>query len=664
MMETETAGPRRPWVLREVLDRLLSGGQERTFVLLLLVAVPVIIWILPGNLALFDFLFLPALLTGFFLSARSAVLFGALSLLVILFFTLLRPESFTGPRTASDLYLHLSAWGGFLVLSAAVVGLMSERLKEDLHKMQGMVGAWKTAQEALQRRMEVVERQNGALDGIRQKMETALYSAMDPHVAHMIVNKRLVNEKREMSVLFADIANFTATVENMDPEAVVHHTNRLFMELEPIIVAYNGHLDKFIGDCLMAEFGIPQVHVQNPLQAVLAGLQIQKRVASPDFSWKLRVGIAYGEALAGLVGSQHRKSYTALGDVVNVAARLQKLCPVGSVCVDGATHDRVSRWFHVRPLFGGRQTDQDAAVQERLADLKARLGSSRADYELIVEAARLSGELGETQQAVELYRRALEVNPGAGERIEACVAELVADKPRPGVGGVRLRGKQKSVRSYEVLSLKDPLDDPGRLPASLKSYAERLLKDLRIDRDSTLPVEALDGSIGHGLVAAALAGSVADGMGLGQVVERTAFKAGFYHDMGMRNVPEHLLNQDALAGIPEQDMQMIRVHVEAAPMVLDELGVRLDPEAAAAIESHHENADGTGYPKRLRGSDIPVAGRILRAVNEYHELISPRPWGRALPAADAMTQLKAFAERGVLDGDAAAALIAFLRRGL
>ncbi|MBI5209922.1 MAG: HD domain-containing protein [Elusimicrobia bacterium] len=664
MAPEETSHDRRLLpILKEAWERYLLKNFEWVFILALLVTIPVISLFFDDKLAFIDFYFLPVLLAGYFLNARSAVLGGVLSLLTVLFFVILQPESFYAPHTRLGLYLRLIAWGGFLVLSGALVGRLNEQSHSDFARLQDKILDWKRAQEELLRRVQSLERQNNALDGIRKKLETALYSAMDPWVAHMIVNKRLINEKRELTVLFADIVNFTAAVEDMDPEAVVQHTNRLFMELEPIIVAYNGHLDKFIGDGLMAEFGIPLLHPQNPLQAVLAALQVQKRVSSPDFRWKLRVGISHGEALVGLVGSQHRKSYTALGDVVNTAARLQKICPEGGVCVDGPTHDRIARWFNTRKLFEKETGHQQEILHARLAGLKEKIGDTRADYELLLEAARLSGELGEVPQAVEFYRKALEVNPQITERIEACVAELVMARPGR-EDRVKLRGKQKLVHSYEVLSLKDPLDDPKRIPAAVQAFGKDRFKSWGINRDVILPIEALDGRIGHGQITAAMAGSLAESMGLGEEVQRAAFEAGFYHDVGRRNVPEHLLNQDVLSALPEQDLQMIRVHVEAAALVLEDLGIKVSPAVAQAIEAHHENFDGTGYPMRLSGAAIPVAGRIIRVVDDYENHTSAKPHREGLAPAAALLEMKAGADRGVLDPTIVTALATMLRHGL
>ncbi len=652
-------------MLKQAWEHRIQRHFELGLAGVLLVLIPVVTWFCDDRMALINLYFLPVLLAAYFLDARGAVLGGALSILVVFFYVVLSPEAFYTPHTRLGLFLHLATWGGVLILCGALVGRLNERVQVNFSQLRVRVDDWKDAQKELLRRVDALDRRNTALEGTREKLESALYSAMDPWVANMLVNRRLANEKREISVLFADIAHFTASVEEMQPEAVVRHMNRLFSELEPILASYNGHLDKYLGDGLMAEFGIPLYHQQNALQAVLAAVQMQKRVSSPDFRWKLRMGISHGEAFVGLVGSERRKAYTAFGDVVNVAARLEKICPEGSVCVDGATQSKVSRWFVTRRLVMGEKADAREQAAARLQALQERMSSGRSDCDLMLEAARLSGELGEVPQAVEYYRKALAVNPQIQERVEAAVAELVLSRESSSERSVRLRGKHKAVDTYEVVSLKDPLADLRRIPEPIRAASETRLKAMGINRDLMLPIESLDGTLGHSLVTAAIAGALAEAMGLSPEERRVSFEAGFYHDVGRRNVPEHLLNQDEmLSALPEQDLQMVRVHVEAARLVMGELGISVPPAVVDAIEAHHENFDGSGYPKRLAGQSIPRAARLVRVADEYDRLTSPRLHREGWEAAAAATELTAAAERGELDPQAVAALGTLVRSSL
>ena len=152
----------------------------------------------------------------------------------------------------------------------------------------------------------------------------------------------LPEERRKATVLFADLSGYTAVAERMDPEAVKSIIDRALRRLGQEVVRYGGTVDKYIGDNVMAVFGAPVAHEDDPERAVRAGLAMQAAMeeinkdieAAAGRSFSLRVGINSGEVLAGQVGD----GYTVIGDVVNVAARLQAAARPGSVTVGGITH--------------------------------------------------------------------------------------------------------------------------------------------------------------------------------------------------------------------------------------------------------------------------------------------------------------------------------------
>jgi class 3 adenylate cyclase/tetratricopeptide (TPR) repeat protein len=152
----------------------------------------------------------------------------------------------------------------------------------------------------------------------------------------------LPEERRKATVLFADLFGYTAVAERLDPEAVKSIVDRALRRLGQEVVRYGGRVDKYIGDNVMAVFGAPVSHEDDPERAVRAGLamqaameEINKDVAeAAGGSFSLRVGINSGDVLAGQVGD----GYTVMGDAVNVAARLQAAARPGTVTVGEITH--------------------------------------------------------------------------------------------------------------------------------------------------------------------------------------------------------------------------------------------------------------------------------------------------------------------------------------
>ena len=152
----------------------------------------------------------------------------------------------------------------------------------------------------------------------------------------------LSEERRQVTVLFADVSGYTAMSERMDPEDVKGLIDRCLRRLGQEVDRYGGTVDKYIGDNVMAIFGAPVAHEDDAERAVRAGLgmqaameEINADIAGPyEVSLELRVGVNTGEVIAGAVG----ESYTVIGDTVNVAARLQAAARPGSVTVGARTY--------------------------------------------------------------------------------------------------------------------------------------------------------------------------------------------------------------------------------------------------------------------------------------------------------------------------------------
>jgi len=158
----------------------------------------------------------------------------------------------------------------------------------------------------------------------------------------------------EVTVLFADLRGFTTFSERTDPEAVVALLNTYFGAVVPIILGAGGTVVQFIGDALMAIFNAPVRQPDHPLRAARAALGFQAAVdglaaGHPDWP-RFRVGIATGPALVGNLGTDEVRSFSAIGDTVNLAARLQTWAEVGHVVVSAAAAERLASVATLRPV--------------------------------------------------------------------------------------------------------------------------------------------------------------------------------------------------------------------------------------------------------------------------------------------------------------------------
>jgi class 3 adenylate cyclase/tetratricopeptide (TPR) repeat protein len=162
-------------------------------------------------------------------------------------------------------------------------------------------------------------------------------------------------ERKVVSVLFCDLVGFTATSEASDPEDVQARIERYHRKLRAQIEAYGGTVEKFIGDAVMAVFGAPVSHEDDPERAVRAGLEILRAIEElnredPGLDLSVRVGVNTGEAVVALHARPEQGEGMVAGDVVNTAARIQAAAPVGAVAVGDETFRQTERVILYEPL--------------------------------------------------------------------------------------------------------------------------------------------------------------------------------------------------------------------------------------------------------------------------------------------------------------------------
>jgi class 3 adenylate cyclase len=159
-----------------------------------------------------------------------------------------------------------------------------------------------------------------------------------------------VSERRPITVLFADIAGSTSIAERLDPEDWTALVGKAFERMNRTIEHYGGTIARLMGDGVLAFFGAPTAHEDDPERAVRCGLDLVRAIdeldpshdASEADKLRVRVGINTGPVVVGVVGTQTASEYTAMGDTVNVAARMQASARPGSVLITAATHRFVS----------------------------------------------------------------------------------------------------------------------------------------------------------------------------------------------------------------------------------------------------------------------------------------------------------------------------------
>jgi class 3 adenylate cyclase/HAMP domain-containing protein len=215
----------------------------------------------------------------------------------------------------------------------------------------------------------------------------------------------LTGENRELAVLFSDIRSFTAISENMAPDDLVNSLNRYFSGQVDIIMNRNGIVDKYLGDAIMAFWGAPVKHADDALQAVLSALDMiaalgdfnerQRKTGKPEFH--TGIGINYGIVTVGNIGSERKMDYTVIGDMVNLASRME-----------GLTKTYHAEILVSQTMYEALAPPEKAALSFRLLDIVAVKGKTRG-----VRIYTVKGSLpGKEKQAWDLHNRGMELYHG------------------------------------------------------------------------------------------------------------------------------------------------------------------------------------------------------------------------------------------------------------
>lgn len=200
-----------------------------------------------------------------------------------------------------------------------------------------------------------------ALDrsGSRDELLAQLQSYIPRQLADKIrATGHIQGERRQVTVIFADVSGFTALSETLDPEEVASFMNECLKELAEAVYQYEGMVDSFIGDCVMAVFGAPIAMEDDAERALRAALSMRERLEPFNRRWTdklkeplaLHIGINSGTVIAGSMGNDLRMRYAVVGDTVNVASRLEGVATRGQIFVSQSTYRLAAGAFRFRPL--------------------------------------------------------------------------------------------------------------------------------------------------------------------------------------------------------------------------------------------------------------------------------------------------------------------------
>ena len=251
---------------------------------------------------------------------------------------------------------------------------------------------------------------DAVLQGLRRQL--AELEAAESQVWQTAVEQTAASERRIVTVLFCDVAGSTALAEKLDPETWADIMDEAFAYLTEPVDRYGGNVARLMGDAILAFFGAPKAHEDDPQRAILAGLAIIKNIQSyreqlrreRGMEFNVRVGINTGLVVAGKIGTKLHREYTALGDAVNLAARMEETAQPGTVQGAEHTYRLVASEFEFESVGAIEVKGKTARVQAyRVVGRKSKLEQPRglASYGVSLPLVGREAEFAAVTAAVE-----------------------------------------------------------------------------------------------------------------------------------------------------------------------------------------------------------------------------------------------------------------------
>ena len=245
----------------------------------------------------------------------------------------------------------------------------------------------------------------------------------------------LEGERKLVTVLFADVANYTSIAEKLDPEEVHQIMDGCFTILMDEIHRHEGTINQFTGDGVMALFGAPIAHEDHAQRACHAALSIQKAMGEygrkisreRDVEFKLRIGLNSGHVVVGSIGNDLRMDYTAVGDTTNLASRMESMAKPGCCMVSKNTHRLTRDFFLVEPVrkvrVKGKEQAQEVYELRKATEVETRIEAAAAKG-----LTKFVGRTGE-----------MDALKGAFERTQSGFGQVIGIVGEAGVGKSRLK---------------------------------------------------------------------------------------------------------------------------------------------------------------------------------------------------------------------------------
>ncbi len=268
----------------------------------------------------------------------------------------------------------------------------------------------------------------------KKRIKSMFQNYLSPSVVNKLLHDpnmlKLGGERKIATSFFSDIKSFTSLSENLRPEELVTYLNEYLSAMTDVVLKYNGYLDKYEGDAIVAVFGIPVEQRDHALRACFAAIDMQNRLVKLRKRWKkqgkplfeTRIGINSGPMIAGNIGGANRFDYTAIGDSVNLASRLEGANKIyeTSIMISEATFSAIYKhiWCRELDFIRVKGKAKPVRIYEIIDRKKNELGNVQKAYLECYHKGLERYRNCEISEAQNYFLKALEIYPDDGPSIE------------------------------------------------------------------------------------------------------------------------------------------------------------------------------------------------------------------------------------------------------
>jgi len=314
------------------------------------------------------------------------------------------------------------------------------------------------------------------------------------------------------------------------------------------------------------------------------------------------------------------------------------------IFIDEETYNDVKPYIYVTQInsFSG-QRSTDNLLEKKINSLRAELEQNPGDLKMLNALGDAYFENKAASAAIKCYQDVLKLDPNNTKaKLGFADANLKAEEFEK----IAIKGKKDRVAVYRVRGLIDAMKNRTKIPGSFYDKYHQVITQIKIPDDVILPIECIDGRVGHGKVTAVIAYAIADVLELSIKEKEEILIAGYLHDVGNAIIPPELL--DSSRQLSASEYEIIKKHPVESVRLIKQMGYH-SPSLLEIVKTHHERWDGSGYPNGLSGESITLGGRILSVADTFDAMTSKRLFAGTWEYKSAIREIEKESLSGLYD---------------